>query len=466
MRYLLTLLPLLYWPPVFAQLPYTQTQFALREEKNISYGTVTTFAGQQETLALDLYKPVGDQNCRRPLLVMVHGGAWIAGSRTDADAVAVAREMARKGYVVASISYRLGSHKLGFYTPYALCNDQINLLGITKCVYGADSAEAIRAAYRAMQDAKGAIRFLKGRHSLDSTDVNNVFVAGVSAGGFTAMLTGYMDLASEKPIEAGALANAPTPDADLVSCLPGGYSLTRPDLGPVEGTLNVNNGYDASVKGVGNFYGGVFSNLFSSPNPPLLYLYHQRKDVVVACDYKPLLGEMYARCINPINLCQPLTNMPKAYGSCGIADLIRNGGALPAWVYDDIDQTGQPDCLANPPGHSIINLNLRCQNLADFWAPAIAASGNQPNPVCATSTEPLATLPGFRFVFDQATLELHMVTEDGKSASWELTTIYGAELCTGNTLTESTFSLAGLPGGVYLLRVRKGSSEMVQRLIR
>ena len=54
-------------------------------------------------------------------------------------------------------------------------------------MYPADTAEVYRALYRAMQDTKTAMRFLKARSAQDSTNRDAVYIVGESAGAFTAL---------------------------------------------------------------------------------------------------------------------------------------------------------------------------------------------------------------------------------------------------------------------------------------
>lgn len=56
-------------------------------------------------LQLDLYRPTGDRIC--PAVIIVHGGGWVAGDRTMERAFA--RHLAARGYVTATVSYRLGA---------------------------------------------------------------------------------------------------------------------------------------------------------------------------------------------------------------------------------------------------------------------------------------------------------------------------------------------------------------------
>ena len=91
----------------------------------------------------------------------------------------------------------------------------------------------------------------------------------------------------------GAIANAPLPNTRYEQgCLVrygtgttnAALVLTRPDLGSYDGTLNQpSNNY--RIRGVGDLFGGVFSNLFAAhanPNKiPCMYMFHQPADLIV-----------------------------------------------------------------------------------------------------------------------------------------------------------------------------------------
>ena len=112
-------------------------------------------------LRLDLYRP---RNARSvagglPLVVYVHGGGWQGGHTRHAGAFAnwpeVLAKLASKGYVVASIEYRL-------------------------------SGEARFPA--AIQDVKTAIRWLRWKHAQLGIDPTRIVIWGGSAGGQLAAL--------------------------------------------------------------------------------------------------------------------------------------------------------------------------------------------------------------------------------------------------------------------------------------
>jgi acetyl esterase/lipase len=376
-RFLFSFIGILLVQISFSQATFTDTVYQVRRENDILYGQTTNYAGNNVSLYLDLYKPIGDSNSNRPLLVLVHGGAWIAGSRNELEIQQLAQWYAKFGYVVASVSYRLGFHpSVGNGSNFLTCP---LVTQESNCAYPADSAEMVRALYRGMQDVKGAIRFLKGRADEDSVCISNVFVAGVSAGGFNALAAAMLDVDSEKPLLAGSLSPAPGPANVLDYCHdyfnPQGasISLERPDLGGIEGEIALN-GFDSRVKGVANYYGGMMENLLEVSNgpPPALYLFHQTNDVIVACNYTRLLGEFSVGCLAPFGFlgCQQIWNTPRAYGSCGIQNLITTNNYQLNYVTD-IVQNGGPNCLADPPGHSLLSTYQRAKNAATLFAPLI-----------------------------------------------------------------------------------------------
>ena len=71
----------------------------------VSVSTVTY--SDVHNLQLDIYQAVGDTETNRPLIILAHGGSFIAGIRTNPSMVSLGNAFAKRGYVVASISYRL-----------------------------------------------------------------------------------------------------------------------------------------------------------------------------------------------------------------------------------------------------------------------------------------------------------------------------------------------------------------------
>jgi acetyl esterase/lipase len=107
-----------------------------------------------DATTMDVFLP-SDAPPRSPAILMIHGGAWRAGSKGAYRDAAI--RMARSGWVAATINYRLGS--AGVYP-------------------------------RAVQDAVCALSFLRANADEYGIDPNRVAVTGYSAGGHLASLLG------------------------------------------------------------------------------------------------------------------------------------------------------------------------------------------------------------------------------------------------------------------------------------
>src|SRR5262249_58599235 len=77
--------------------------------------------GQTITLTLDVYQPVGDTVTQRPAIVWVHGGSFSSGDKTSPELVDEANVFSGRGYVNASINYRLEPGGCSASAPTANC---------------------------------------------------------------------------------------------------------------------------------------------------------------------------------------------------------------------------------------------------------------------------------------------------------------------------------------------------------
>ena len=123
---------------------------------NLSYGSSVNFVGETETHLMDLYLPNCDDpthTSRRPLIVFIHGGAFVAGDKNEANLQTMCKEFAKRGYVTATIDYRLGF----------ISDDVAHTCNFPNysCVFATDSVEWYRSCYRSIQDGKGALRFFE-----------------------------------------------------------------------------------------------------------------------------------------------------------------------------------------------------------------------------------------------------------------------------------------------------------------
>jgi len=370
----------------FAQ-KWVDTTYTTQLTLNIPYGSSIDFSGTTRTHLLNICIPLNDTvpPCGRPLLLAIHGGAFLAGSKDQDQIPLWVKDFAKRGYVTASINYRLG-----MFQTNAFVNCNISLLGSPwNCLNMQDTTEWYRGAYRGMQDSKGALRYLINNAATYKIDPKNVFLVGESAGAIIALETAYLDMPSEKYGEAGALSNALPPNSLYENqCIqtPGfatsiaSMQLARPDLGSIDGTMNPTS-VPYTIKGVGSFYGALFQDLFSSysyTKAPALYMFHQPNDLVVSYDYNRVeAGVAYCATQFPFN-CQYLVNRPYIYGSKGIKNMIDNlsSSGIPLPVYQFDTTANVADCaaqIANPSlgGHQVDNPALRSNRLAQFFAPFV-----------------------------------------------------------------------------------------------
>src|SRR5436190_21153917 len=102
---------------------------------------------------LDLFRPNG--NGPFPAVIVVHGGAWITGNHAMENPFAI--ELAGRGYVAATVEYRL-------------------------------SNEAKYPA--AIHDLKASVRWLRAHAARYQIDPTRIAAVGVSAGGHLVALLG------------------------------------------------------------------------------------------------------------------------------------------------------------------------------------------------------------------------------------------------------------------------------------
>ncbi len=133
-----------------------------------NYGNAIDWEGVATDLEMDIYYPSDDVEdlAQRPFILLIHGGGFIGGNKSNWRNDC--REFAKRGYVAATMSYRLGW----------------NQLSIT---------DQLRAVYRAQQDANAAMRYIVEQSEELKVDTNWMFIGGSSAGSITALNVAYAD---------------------------------------------------------------------------------------------------------------------------------------------------------------------------------------------------------------------------------------------------------------------------------
>lgn len=194
---------------VQAQKRFKQPVFsAIDSIADIQFGQAMNLKGENEKLFLNMYMPQADTMKHRPVLIFIHGGGFLNNTRFGGYGARICNAFAKRGYVTATIDYRLGIADTRTNTDYA------------------------EALYRAQQDGKAAVRFFRKYAEKYGIDTSQIFVAGSSAGSMTCLGMAYM---KEENIPAG---------------------INKEKWGSLDGNSG-NEGYSSKVQGVINSWGAI-----------------------------------------------------------------------------------------------------------------------------------------------------------------------------------------------------------------
>lgn len=181
------------WAPSF-----TAGTYAVTVTSNVVYGQgKVNGGGTSVDLKLDLYAPQGTGQAELPVVVVVHGGGFVSGSKTQSNVVSWSRAFAGRGFLVASIDYRLsGSNPV----PSA------RVAPLHDAVVAAGGTQQEVAAVAAIDDTLRAIDFLRARP--DTSDGPVVLVGG-SAGAITVDYVAYAldDFGITRPAVGAVVSN-------------------------------------------------------------------------------------------------------------------------------------------------------------------------------------------------------------------------------------------------------------------
>jgi hypothetical protein len=161
-------------------------------QTDVEYGQAPqwNFPYFNETLLMDVYRPLLDPIEKRPCMLWAHSGAFALGDKQADDMVALCDSSARRGFVTATMGYRKGFNPL-------------------------DAASSERAVYRGLQDGRAAYRFLVENHEVYGIDTTKIFVGGSSAGALIALHLAFME-EEERP--ESSFDQFLAPDLGCIDC--------------------------------------------------------------------------------------------------------------------------------------------------------------------------------------------------------------------------------------------------------
>jgi acetyl esterase/lipase len=225
----------------YTEVPYfDSTEISMAA--NVQFGSALAHLGNAYTLRMDIYYPnlTIDLSPKRPFVMLFHGGGFTSGDKQSGDIKDLCIHMARRGFVCATVNYRLGYN----FTEYG----------------------QYKARYRAIQDGHAALRYIVNNANTIRVDTNWIFIGGQSAGSLLALGMVYAD-----PFELDSVSllyNATAISAELGDLYTSGNNLT--------------NSY--SIKGVFNNWGGVSKTEVDINEMLPTVAFHGELDTIVQID--------------------------------------------------------------------------------------------------------------------------------------------------------------------------------------
>ncbi|MEN9448935.1 MAG: hypothetical protein RJA25_2225 [Bacteroidota bacterium] len=163
-----------YFNPIFPKVKRTN---------NIKYGAKRQSDGAMFDLKYDVYEPLGDTVSERPVMLLIHGGAYLKLlDQNSPDIVLMSTYFAQRGYVAVSIDYRQEPNLLG------LLSEEI----------------MVKAVARALIDTKDAVDHIVNTYSNGNPyriDTSKAFIGGVSAGAVSTLFIMYLDSLQQLPVK-------------------------------------------------------------------------------------------------------------------------------------------------------------------------------------------------------------------------------------------------------------------------
>ena len=274
-------------PTASAQTRYLDEVFATVElAADIEYGSNATalyFPGtgefEQEALLVDVYQPEDDTATARPLAILLHTGNFLPvdaatgvlqGSKSDSALVYLAGKLAQRGYVVASMDFRLG------WAPTEP-DPLIRRLTLS------------HALYRGIQDVNTCVRYFKRFAGDYEIDPDKILLWGDGSGGIMAWSAATLDEFEEWAMPQFILNVQGVPQLMVDEAVLGDVFGTNTGIVPPNHYLSFlpegdtlcypnHPGYSSEVRLAVSMSGGLVDTSWADPGEPALLGFHALPD--------------------------------------------------------------------------------------------------------------------------------------------------------------------------------------------
>lgn len=356
-------------------------------------------------LHMDIYQPKKDKEKKRPAVLVMHGGAFAAGSKNDYDqhTVTYCDSLAARGYVTVAVQYRLG-------ITAVVKNKALTI----------DSLDFSRTVYRGIQDVRAAVRYVRMHADELGVDPGRIYLIGNSAGAILTLENIYMDKDSEIP---PAAKNKP--------------NLGGLDAYGVQGT-------NAQANAVAALWGAIHDpKIIEDVSKPVLLVHGKADSTVVFKTGRPLgnianvLKNVMPDAAAILSSYAFHVNTPTLYGSYVIDSVLTAKGV----EHDTYFVEGQPHEF-----YDYEDYDVKVQKKVFDFLYAQTQKPAGPERIVLALAKPSALRMGEN--------NLNFTVAKGNNLAYAVTDLRGRMVKNGVVSAGETVELVDLERGVYVLRVK------------
>ena len=357
------------------------------------------------SLKMDIYQPKNDTEKKRPVVLVMHGGAFAAGSKNDYDqhSVTYCDSLAARGFVTAAVQYRLGIT--------AVVKDKALTV---------DSLDFSRTVYRGIQDVRAAVRYIRANANKLGIDPDRVYLIGNSAGAILSLENIYMDKESEIPPAA----------------------KTKPDLGGLDAYGE--QGYGSQANAVAALWGAVHDpKIIEDVKKPVLLVHGKADSTVVWMTGRPLgniavvLENLMPSAAAMVSALAFHVNTPTLYGSYVIDSVLTANNV----EHDTYFVEGQPHEF-----YDYEDYDVKVQKKVFDFLYGLTQKPAVADRIVVALAKPSALRMGEN--------NMSFTVAKGNNLAYAVTDLRGRMVKNGVVSAGETVELADLERGVYVLRVK------------
>lgn len=407
------------------------------------------------SLYMDIYEPKDDKETKRPVVLILHGGAFVAGTKESFDqkAVAYVDSLAARGFVTASLEYRLG-----------VIMDQRTNLETGKTDMVVDSVDFARTVFKASQDVRAAVRYLRKNAEALKIDPEKIYLLGNSAGGMLALENIYVQTMDDFP------SYITDDDSHYQRLVDGG----KVPLGTLDSYGE--QGFDGTANGVVSLWGAVHNlGILKNSSVPVFLTHGDEDDVVpykkghAISDVNAILqrnvSKEYKPIIDALNMNFDVGS-PTLYGSYLIDSVLSENGTY----HEFYNPTGYGlkheyyDQVVEMNGESIA-FEDSVQQKAFSFLYRMAIDSLQGKGLLGGGGPSVVLRPFTKNAYASSIVmgehNLNFTVVRGENVSYAVFGLNGQRKLVGRASVGQTVDLSGLESGAYYLRVQGEKSRRI-----